>query len=81
MATLAITIPEDLKRNVEQFKIIDWSAVAREAIRQRVTELRILKAISAKSKLTEEEALEFSLKLGKKVNTGIHEKHVKKYGS
>ncbi len=80
MATLTLTVPEDLKRDLEELKMIDWSIIAREALQQRVAQLRILKAIAAKSKLTEKEALEFSIKLGRKVNAGIHRRHVEKYG-
>ncbi|MBI1968916.1 hypothetical protein HYS49_03320 [Candidatus Woesearchaeota archaeon] len=80
MATLTLTVPEDLKRDLKRLHIFDWPAVAQEAIRQRVTQLRILNAIAAKSKLTEEEAIKFSVELGRKVRKGIHERHVKAYG-
>jgi len=81
MATLTLTVPEDMKKGIEESKIVDWSAVAREAIRERLAQLRIVKAIAAKSKLTEEEALEFSIMLGRKVNAGIHKRHLEKYGA
>ncbi len=80
MATMTIDLPEDVKIGIEETKIVDWSAVARDAIRERLAQLRIVKAITAKSKLTEEEALEFSILLGRKVNEGIHTRHVEKYG-
>ena len=80
MATLTLTIPEDLKLDIEELKLTDWPVIAREALRQRVVQLRILNAIAAKSKLTEEEAIEFSVQLGRKVRKGIHEQHVQEYG-
>ena len=81
MATLTVTVPEDLKSEIEELKIIDWSVIAREAIQQRVAQLRVLKAITAKSKLTEEEAEKLALELGRKVRKGIHERHVRAYGA
>ena len=76
MATLTVTVPEDFKKDMEEQKLIDWEEVAREAIRLKIAQLRILNAIAAKSKLTEQDALE----LGRKVRAGIHERHVHKYG-
>lgn len=80
MATLTVTVPEDLKHDLEELKLIDWSKIAREAIQERVTQLQVLKAIAAKSKLTEKEALKLSIELGRKVRKGIHERHVQRYG-
>jgi len=76
MATLTLTVPEDLKKYIQEHKLIDWEEVAREALWERINQLRILNAITSKSKLTEEDALE----LGRKVRAGIHKRHVEKYG-
>jgi len=76
MATITLTVPEDFKKDMEEHKLIDWAAVAREAIRLKLSQLRILNAIAAESKLTERDALE----LGRKVRAGIHEQHVRAYG-
>ncbi len=70
MATLTLAIPEELKRDLEQSPRINWSEVARNAIQQRVAQLKIVKAIAAKSKLTEEDALE----IGRKINKSLHER-------
>ncbi len=58
---------------MDKSKEINWSEVARAAIRTKVSQLRILKAISAKSKLTERDALE----LGRKINKSLHERLAK----
>lgn len=81
MSTITLSIPEDLKREMEEFKEMNWSEVARAAIRERVAQLAILKALTAKSKLTEKEADLLALKLGIKIRKGIPERHVKKYGA
>ena len=73
MATLTVTVPEDLKEDMAGHRLIDWEEVAREAIWGKINQLRILDVIAAKSKLTEQDAIE----LGRKVRAGIHKRHVK----
>ena len=73
--TLTLAIPEDMKVQMDKCAEINWSEVARGAIRQKLAQLVLFKAIVAKSKLTEEDAIE----LGKKINKSMHEKLKKKY--
>lgn len=73
MPTITLSVPEELKKGMDESKEINWSEVAREAIKIKVAQLKILKAISAKSKLTEKDALE----LGRKINKSLHERLVK----
>ncbi len=68
MPTITLSVPEDLKQEMDESKEINWSEVARSAIKTKVSQLKILKTISAKSKLTEKDALE----LGKKINKSLH---------
>ena len=68
MPTITLSVSEDLKQEMDQSKFINWSEVAREAIRERVAQLRLFKSIISKSKLTEADALE----LGRKVNKSMH---------
>lgn len=70
MPTITLSITEELKKEMEESKDINWSEVARAAIKTKLSQLKILKAISAKSKLTEKEALE----LGRKINRSLHER-------
>ncbi|MBU2634515.1 MAG: hypothetical protein KJ674_04700 [Nanoarchaeota archaeon] len=56
---------------MEESREINWSEVARTAIKSKVAQLRILKTISKKSKLTEKDALE----LGRKINKSLHERY------
>ena len=73
MPTITLSVPEELKKEMDQSKEINWSAVAREAIREKVAQLKILKTIAAKSKLTEKDALE----LGRKINKSLHERYLR----
>ena len=76
MAVITLSIPEDLKTEMDKTKFINWSEVAREAIRERVSQLGILNAIAAKSKLTEKDAIE----IGRKIKKSMHKKYLEKYG-
>ena len=75
MPTITLSVPEDLKQEMDEFKEMNWSEVARAAIRERVAQLAILKSITAKSKLTEKDALE----IGRKINKSMHERFKKEH--
>ena len=65
MPTITLSVSEELKNEMDKNKIINWSAVAREAIREKMLQLQILNDISAKSKLTEKDALAIGRKIKK----------------
>ena len=71
MPTITLSVPEDLKQEMDNSKEINWSEVARAAIKTKVAQLRILKSISAKSKFSEKDALE----LGRKINKSLHQRY------
>ncbi len=71
MVSITLSVPEEIKKEMDSFPEMNWSAVAREAIRAKVAQLRLLKSIAAKSKLTEKDAIE----LGRKINKALHERH------
>ncbi|MFH1316812.1 MAG: hypothetical protein ABII01_04800 [Candidatus Woesearchaeota archaeon] len=71
MPTITLSVPEDLKKDMDESKEINWSEVARTAIKSKVSQLRILKQITSKSKFTEKDALE----LGRKINKSMHERY------
>ena len=73
MSTITLSLADDLKEQMEEFEDINWSAVAREAIKNKLSQLILFKSIVSKSKLTEKDALE----LGKKINASLHERYKK----
>ncbi len=75
MPTITLSVPEDLKHEMDESKFINWSEIAREAIREKVAQLRILNSIAAKSKLTEKDALE----IGRKIKKSMHERFKKEH--
>ncbi|MFA5020071.1 MAG: hypothetical protein WC533_03145 [Candidatus Pacearchaeota archaeon] len=71
MANITLSIPDDLKKQMERFQEINWSEVARAAIKNKLIQVSIVKEIASKSKLTEKDALE----LGRKINKAMHERY------
>lgn len=71
MVNVTLSVPEELKKRMEQFPEINWSEVARQAIKEKAVQLAVLKSIASKSKLTEKDALE----LGRKVNKGLAKRY------
>ena len=71
MATMTLAVPDDLKEEMDKMKIINWSAVAREAFEDKIQKLRLLESLTRGSKLTEEDVEE----LGAKIKKGIAKAH------
>ena len=71
MVSITLSVPEDMKKEMNNFQDINWSAVAREAIKERLKMLRIFKDFTKDSTLTEEDAL----RLGRKVNAAVRKRH------
>jgi hypothetical protein len=76
MPNLTISIPEDLKKQIERFPEINWSEVLRGLIAERVKKLELLKKLDKmleNSEMSEEDAL----KLGSKIKEGMWKKYKK----
>lgn len=71
MTNMTLSLPEDLHEIMQKHKEIKWSEIARQALWGHAKRLEIMDKILAKSKLTEEDALE----IGRKVNREIARKH------
>lgn len=64
MTNITLSIPEDLKKEMENFPEINWSEVARDSIKKKIAQLNFLKGFRMDSDITAKEAL----KLGQDVN-------------
>ena len=71
MPTITLAVPEELKREMDKSKEINWSEVAREAIRERISHLKLFRAMTAKSKLTEADAR----RIGEKIKRSLWKKY------
>jgi predicted transcriptional regulator len=72
MPTMTLAVPDELKKKMEKFPEMNWSEVARQAIRQRVEMLETLKEFTKDSTMTEEDALE----MGRKVNKALAKRYL-----
>ena len=73
MVSVTLSVAEDIKQEMDQFPEINWSAVAREAIQQRLVMLHKFREFTKDSTLTEEEALQ----LGREVSRKAQKRHKK----
>jgi hypothetical protein len=71
MVSITLSIPQEMKQEMEIFQDINWSAVAREAIKRKLLMLEKFKEFTKDSTLTEEEAIE----LGGQVSEKAMKKH------
>jgi hypothetical protein len=66
MVSLTLAIPKEIKKEMELYPEINWSAVARAAIQRKLQILKEMNKILSKSKLTEEDAILFGKQITKK---------------
>lgn len=66
MASLTLSVPDEIKKKMSNFKYINWSEVARGAILEKIEILEKMNRLLAKSELTEEEAIRHGRSLKKK---------------
>ncbi|TFG01815.1 MAG: hypothetical protein EU542_06320 [Promethearchaeota archaeon] len=64
MTNITLSIPPELKKEMEKFPEINWSEVARTSIKQKIVELNFLKELTLESEITPEEAVQ----MGREVN-------------
>ena len=67
MPNLTLSIPKELKHEMETIPEFNWSEVARSAISKKIKEYKLFKELVSKSKLTEQGARDLS----KRVNEGM----------
>ena len=71
MVSITLSVPEGLKQEMDSFHDINWSAVAREAIKKKILLLEKFRAFTEKSSLTEEDAIS----LGRAVSAAAAKRH------
>ena len=70
MVSLTLAVPKELKQEMDEMKEINWSEVARNAIKNKIALLKSFKEFTKDSTLTEQDALD----LGRKVNKSLHKR-------
>ena len=70
MGTVSISVPDELRKKMNELDEINWSAVARKAFEEKVMQIAFLKKIAKKSKLSEHDAE----KISERINQNITKK-------
>ncbi|MEK6927378.1 MAG: hypothetical protein AABX11_03010 [Nanoarchaeota archaeon] len=73
MVSMTLAIPEDIRYEMESFPEINWSEIARVAIKKRLELLKKFHEFSKESEISEEEAID----LGRKVNLNLSKRFKK----
>jgi len=71
MVSITLSVPEELKKEMDAFTDTNWSAVVRESIKNKIMLLKKFREFTKDSTLTEADAL----KLGKKVNRAVAQRY------
>ncbi|MBR9704372.1 hypothetical protein GOV12_03095 [Candidatus Pacearchaeota archaeon] len=74
MVNITLSMPEDIKKDMEKFPEINWSVIARKAIINRIILLKKFKEFSKDSTITNKD----SIRLGREVNKTVSKKYSKK---
>ena len=78
MVSITLSVPEDVKQNMERFPEINWSGFVRKAIEQKTRELSWEEEML--EKLGQDREFEdWCVEMGRKVNRGVAER-LKKEG-
>lgn len=67
MVNITLSVPDELKKKMELFIEMNWSAVARKAFEEKINDLEFIKRFKSKSVLTEEDAI----KIGRELNRNL----------
>ena len=67
MVNVTLAVPEDIYRVMKKRKEVNWSEVARQAIRSYAAKLEAMDRLAKNSGMTGKDSLE----LGRKINRGL----------
>jgi len=70
MVSITLSVPEELKSEMDSHPEMNWSEIARQAIRNKIALLKKMDALVANSEFTDRDALD----LGRKVNRSLNKR-------
>lgn len=71
MVSITLSVPENIKHEMDSFPDINWSAVAREAIKRKIIMLEKFKDFTKDSEFTEEDALKIGAEMSQKISARL----------
>ncbi len=78
MPVVSVSIPEDMKKKMNELDDINWSAVARKAFEEKIVlaeDMKEVERIARKSKLTEKDAKKIADKINRSASKRFLEMH------
>lgn len=66
MVSITLAVPENMKADMDKFPELNWSAVARDAIKRKLVMLEKFKEFTKDSEFTDEDALKLGRELSAK---------------
>ncbi|MFH1181409.1 MAG: hypothetical protein V1702_00455 [Candidatus Woesearchaeota archaeon] len=72
MVSITLSVPVELKGEMDRHPEMNWSEIARQAIREKLNILAKMDKLLAKSRMTEKDALE----LGRKINRAVAKRFI-----
>jgi len=67
MTAITLSVPEELKKKMDQFRELNWSEIARQAFKQKIEDLEFMREFTSRSKMTQADALRLGAKVSKKL--------------
>lgn len=71
MSEIKIRLPEEIGKAIKKHGHIDWEGLASRAIQRKLAELKLMEAMTSKSKLSMKDVLA----IDKKVKKGLRERY------
>lgn len=68
MATVSVSVPEDLRKKMQKLDEINWSAVARKAFEKTVDDIETIRRLTEKNSLTEKDAQDIAGRIDAEVS-------------
>ena len=67
MVSLTLSVPEELKKEMDKHPEMNWSEIARNSIKKRLKIIKKFEEFAKDSEFTEEDALRLGKELNKKI--------------
>lgn len=71
MANVTVSLPDDLKRKMQELNYVNWSAVIRNVIEEKLNDFELVDRIAKRSKLTVKDVEELSKRVDEDVRQEV----------
>ena len=72
MTMITLAIPSEMKKEMEKFKVVNWSEVARTAFQRKLQDLKFLQDLTSDSEISSDDAE----RIGRAVSEKLGERYM-----